>query len=211
MNDRLTWSSSANTRSRVDRVERVGQADVLDACSSAKTSASPSLAQQTPTAPRADLDQREVGALVGLGVRPEPQSADFGGLLHVVDVALDLDVIDQDAGRPQLRDVHSRECTSGLRQEAERRGHPEAGEHAGRIGEPEMAAHDLVEHGAEVGGDREVASLVPLLAARGRAIGRRPCRRARRRRAPSSRCRGRDRCRGCRSRRPRARTPTWSG
>jgi hypothetical protein len=39
-------------------------------------------------------------------MRPQPQPADLGGLLHPVDVAIDSGVIDQDARGPEVADVH---------------------------------------------------------------------------------------------------------
>ena len=85
------------------------------------------------------------------------------------------------------------------------------GKSARGSGHAEVPRDDFAEDVAEIGGDREVAAFVALLDRQARPLAVDvPAADAAADR-PSSRCRGRGRCRGCRSRSPRGRTPTSSG
>ena len=85
-----------------------------------------------------------------------------------------------------------------------------AGEDArgGLVVGAEVAHHDFAEDVAEVGGDREVAALVAVLGLQPRPLAVDLAALDAAADAASSRCRARDRCRGCRSPPRRGRTPT---
>ena len=98
----------------VDRVQRIGQPDVGNATLGEHLRLAELRAADADGA-ASDLRQREVRALVGLGVRPEALAARLRRLLHAIDVALETTLIDQHAGRAERGDLHAVSVLQGSR------------------------------------------------------------------------------------------------
>ena len=98
MNESRARCCSASTRRR--RPAAADRAAARRATpASTNTSASPSLAQQMPTAPASICERGDDRALVGLGVRAQRHAGGGGGRLHAGDVGEQPRPLDQDGRR----------------------------------------------------------------------------------------------------------------
>ena len=76
---------------------------------SANTSASPSLAQHTPSRPARNLQARKLRRFVCLGVRPEPDALGARRRLHAIDVALEARFVDEYGRGAKVAQLHDGE------------------------------------------------------------------------------------------------------
>ncbi len=86
-------------------IERVGQPDVLDP-GSGKDLRFTELGAADADRTAGDLSPGKLDALMGLGVRPEPQPPVAHRGLEAFEVALDARGVDEHARRAQLREFH---------------------------------------------------------------------------------------------------------
>jgi hypothetical protein len=90
----------------VDRMERVGKADIVDA-GGGKDLRFAELGAADADCAAPDLPPRHLRQLVRFGVRPEPNAARIHRGLHAVDVARDACVVDKDGRGAEIRNSHA--------------------------------------------------------------------------------------------------------
>jgi hypothetical protein len=95
---------------RVDGIQRIGKADVLDA-GVGEDFRFTELGAADADRAAADLQSGERNALVRFRMRPQPQASRIRGSLHAIQVALDARLFNEDGRCSEVSKRHAQECS----------------------------------------------------------------------------------------------------